>query len=86
MHYLKNNPIAESHSQIFLSYKAVICSLRNAFSKATLWTTGTATASLSGTASGIWSCFVKGQQGVSLLIAGRFLDNLRRLVPAGIGG
>jgi len=36
--------------------------------------------------SGIWSCFVKGQQGVSLLIAGRFLDNPCRLVPAGIGG
>nr|WP_314529926.1 hypothetical protein [uncultured Pseudomonas sp.] len=34
MHYLMNNPIAESHSRIFLSYKAIVGSLMNAFSLA----------------------------------------------------
>lgn len=37
-------------------------------------------------ADGVWSWFVKGQQGASLLIAGRFLDNPCRLVPVGIDG
>jgi len=34
MHYVMNNPIAESHRQFFLSYKALVGSLMNAFSVA----------------------------------------------------
>ena len=36
MHYVMNNPIAESHRQIFLSYKAIVGSWMNAFSRATM--------------------------------------------------